>query len=74
MILLMFNDDERQGGTHRFKWEGDLNTITVEDIEMFIQDWEADILEPILKSQKPPEKQEEIVQVLVGTTHDAFAY
>ena len=54
MLMLMFNDEENSNGLKKYKWDGDLNTITVDDIQIFIDEWEADILTPILKSQKPP--------------------
>jgi hypothetical protein len=50
MLMLMFNDEEHSNGLKKYRWEGDLNTITVDDIQIFIDEWEADILTPILKS------------------------
>lgn len=73
-LMLIFNDEENGNGLKKFRWDGDLNTLTVDDIEMFISDWEADILTPILKSEKPPFSQFGPVYTLVGTTHDEFAY
>lgn len=52
---MLVNHNEEEGSKSRYKFEGDLNTLTVRDIESFMFDWEAGILEPILKSQKPPE-------------------
>jgi hypothetical protein len=32
MLMLMFNDEENSNGLKKYKWDGDLNTITVDDI------------------------------------------
>jgi hypothetical protein len=55
MLMIVSSNEEEGSGRKRYKYEGDLNTLTKSDIESFIFDWEADVLEPILKSQKPPE-------------------
>ena len=74
-LIIMQNNEETTSGKKRFKYEGSLGTLTVQDVETFIDDWAADILPPLLKSEKPPKDPlDGNVHVLVGTTHDEFAY
>lgn len=50
----------------KFTFSGDVNTMTVESIKSFIDDFKADRLKPFLKSEAIPTTQEGHVQTLVG--------
>ena len=54
LLMLIVNDEENDRGLMKYKWDGDLSSMTIDDVETFIDDWEADNVTPILKSQEPP--------------------
>jgi len=74
LLMILTHNEEAKTGNYRYKFEGNLDTLTVKDIERFINDWEADAIPQMLKSQKPPASQDTTAFALVGTTHDEFAY
>ena len=49
-LMLIVNDEENDRGLMKYKYDGDIATMTVDDIELFLDDWEADIIPPVLKT------------------------
>lgn len=74
ILMILTHNDEAKTGNFRYRYEGNLDTLTVADVDGFINDWEADVIPQMLKSEKPPASQETIAHALVGTTHDEYAY
>lgn len=54
MLMIVHNNEEAKSGTMRYRYKGDLDSLSVQDIQSFISDWESNWLEPILKSQPVP--------------------
>ena len=52
----------------KFKWEGDVTTITTDVMKSYIADFKAGNLQPHLKSEEPPEDDGAPLTVVVGKT------
>lgn len=51
----------------KFKWEGDVTAVTVDDIKKFVADFKAGTLSPFLKSEKAPENNDGPVKIVVSS-------
>jgi len=60
--LVKFTEDDML----KFKWEGNINELTVDSIGHYIQDFKNGNLKPFLKSEAIPEKNDGPVTVVVG--------
>lgn len=55
-----------EDNVRKFKYEGDVEKITVEEIEKFVNDFNEGKLKPFLKSEAIPESNDGPVKVVVG--------
>lgn len=51
----------------KFKWEGDVSALTVDDVKQFVADFKADKLSAFLKSEKAPENNDGPVKIVVSS-------
>ncbi len=68
LLTLGFNE----AGIDKFVYDGDLATLTVEDVEKFLTQYESGELSKFLKSEDVPETNDEAVKVVVGKTFNDF--
>lgn len=68
LLTLGFNPS----GIDKYVYDGDLATLTVEDIDKFLTQYESGELSKFLKSEDIPEANDEPVKVVVGKSFNDF--
>jgi len=59
-------------GVLKYRYEGDVNEMEVEDVVEFIQDYKRGVLKPFYRSLKPPAVNDGPIKIVVGKTYPEF--
>jgi protein disulfide-isomerase A1 len=62
LMIIGFNKE----GVDKFRWEGDISTLSVDDLDKFVTQFEEGALKKFMKTEEIPEKDDEHVKIIVG--------